>query len=327
MRLLLATDGSASAERALQLLIQEPWPAPSVVRVVTVLDEVAMSAGNPWPIVAPVAPFDIDEVARVAATATLENAAERLRPFLAVETVILAGRPAQVIADEARRWEADVIVMGSRGHGALSSMVLGSVSAEVIDLSDRPVLVAHSDRLRGVVLGVDGSTGAERAVDLVIQWVPLRSTPIHVVAVAPSLYPWWVGMAEAGGVTTVPQLLASEEATRADEVELVQATVERLVRAGYRATGSVRDGDAADQLIKAVEATGSDLIVVGTRGRTGLTRLVLGSVARNIVTHAPCSVLVVHPPRFAAHGGRWTEPTTTEARTGEPLAVTGGPRA
>lgn len=327
MRLLLATDGSPSAERALQLLLQEPWPAPSVVRVVTVLDEVAMSAGNPWPIVAPVAPFDIDEVARSAASATLDNAAERLRPVLAVETAILDGRPAQVIADEARRWEADAIVMGSRGHGALSSMVLGSVSAEVIDLSDRPVLVARSDRLRGVVLGVDGSTGADRAVDLVLHWLPFRSTPIHVVAVAPSLYPWWVGMAEAGGVTTVPQLLASEEATRADEEVLVQATVEQLVRAGYKATGTVRDGDAADQLIKAVEATGSDLIVVGTRGRTGLTRLVLGSVARNIVTHAPCSVLVVHPPRVAAHGGRPVEPAATEARTGEPLAVTGGRHA
>ncbi len=327
MRLLLATDGSPSAERALQLLLKEPWPAPSAVRVVTVLDEVAMSAGNPWPIVAPVAPFDVDEVARAAAAETLEYVADRLRPVLAVETAILTGRPALVIADEARHWEADVIVMGSRGHGPISSMVLGSVSAEVIDLSDRPVLVARADHLRGIVLGVDGSTGAEQAVDLVLHWLPFRATRIHVVAVAPSLYPWWVGMAEAGGVTTVPQLVASEEATRADEEVLVQATVERLVQAGYLATGSVREGDAADQLIKAVEATGSDLIVVGTRGRTGLTRLVLGSVARNIVTHAPCSVLVVHPPRVGASGGRWGEPATTEARTGEPLALTGGHRA
>ena len=323
MRLLLATDGSPSAERALQLLIQEPWPAPSMVRVVTVLDEVAMSAGNPWPIVAPVAPFDVDEVARAAAAETLEHAAERIRPVFEVETAILTGRPAQVIADEARRWGADVIVMGSRGHGPLSSMVLGSVSAEVIDLSDRPVLVARGDRVRGVVLGVDGSAGAERAVDLVLHWLPFRATRIHVVSVAPSLYPWWVGMAEAGGVTTVPQLLASEEATRADEEVLVQATVERLERAGYLASGSVREGDAADQLIRAVEATGSDLIVIGTRGRTGLTRLVLGSVARNVITHAPCSVLVVHPPRGTAR----LEPATTEARTGEPLAMSGSHRA
>ncbi|HXR26631.1 MAG TPA: universal stress protein [Candidatus Baltobacteraceae bacterium] len=326
MRLLLATDGSPCAERALQLLVGEPWPTPSVVRVVTVLDEVAMSAGNPWPIVAPLAPFDVDEVARAAAAATLEHAAERLRPVLAVETAVLVGRPAQAIADDARRWEADAIVMGSRGHGPLSSMVLGSVSAEVIDLSDRPVLVARGDRLRGVVLGIDGSAGAERAVDLVLQWLPFRATPIHVVSVAPSMYPWWVGMAEAGGVTTVPQLLASEEATRAEEEGLVQATVERLAAAGYVATGSVREGDAADQLIRAVAATGSDLIVVGTRGRTGLTRLVLGSVARNVVTHAPCSVLVVHTPRVPVADRLPVEPAATAATTGEPLAVTGGPR-
>lgn len=327
MRLLLAIDGSPSAERAVQLLPQEPWPTGSLVRVVTVLDEVAMSAGNPWPIVAPLAPFDIDEVARAAARATLEHAAESLRPVLAVETAILEGRPAQAIADEARRWEADAIVVGSRGHGALSSMVLGSVSAEVIDLADRPVLVVRSDRLRGVVLGVDGSAGADRAIDLVLDWRPFRSTPIHVVAVAPSLYPWWVGMAEAGGVSTVPELMASEEATRADEEVLVQRIVERLAAAGLASTGSVRDGDAADQLIRAVEATGSDLIVVGTRGRTGLTRLVLGSVARNVVTHALCSVLVVHPPRVPAGRGLPVETAATATGTGEPLAMTGARRS
>jgi len=326
MRLLLATDGSPSAERALQLLLQEPWPAPSAARVVTVLDEVAMSAGNPWPIVAPVAPFDVDEVARAAAGDTLERAAARLRPALTVDTAILDGRPAQAITDEARRWGADVIVVGSRGHGTLSSMVLGSVSAEVIDLSDRPVLIARGDRVRDVILAVDGSAGAERAVDLVLHWLPLRATRVHVVSVAPSPYPWWVGMAEAGGVTTVPQLLESEEATRLDEEELVQATVERLTRAGYTASGSVREGDAADQLIKAVEATGSELIVVGTRGRTGLTRLVLGSVARKVVMHAPCSVLVVHPPRVGASGGRFAESGASEDRTGEPLAMTGAPQ-
>jgi len=322
MRLLLATDGSTSAEHALQLLLREPWPTASVVRVVAVLDEAAMAAGAPWPVVPAVMPDTLDELARTAAMTTLEGAADRLRPVLAVETAILAGRPAQAIAEEARRWSADVIVMGSRGHGALSTMVLGSVSAEVIDLTDRPVLVARTDRLRGIVLGVDGSAGAERAADLVLRWTPFRSAPIHVVAVAPSAYPWWVGMAEAGGVTTVPELLASEEAVRGEEGEVVQATASRLAAAGFRATCTVREGDAADQLIRAAADTGSDLIVVGTRGRTGLARLVLGSVARNVVTHAPCSVLVVHGPRGPVHASVTDEPAATDTR-GEPLAVAG----
>jgi nucleotide-binding universal stress UspA family protein len=319
MRVLLATDGSRSAEHALKLVTQEPWSAGSTVRVVTVLDEVAIT-GDAWPIIAPVPAERLEALARDAATATLEHVAEVLRPALPVETAILPGRPAQAIADEARRWAADMIVMGSRGHGAISSMVLGSVSAEVIDQVDRPVLIARGDRLQGVVLGVDGSAGADRAVDAVLSWPALRTTPIHVVSVEPSLYPWWVGLAEVGGVTTVPQMAASDEAARAVEADVVSATVQRLTQAGLRATGDVRQGDAADQLIKAAEATGSDLIVVGTRGRTGLARLVLGSVARNVVTHAPCSVLVVHAPHVVA------EPTAArvgQTSSGEPLALAG----
>ncbi len=325
MRLLLATDGSVSAERALQLLCQEPWPAGSIVRVVTVFDEAAMTVRDQWPVVAPVLTERLEDLARSAAATTLERSAERFEPALTVETATLPGRPAQAIADEARRWDADAIVMGSRGHGAISSMVLGSVSAEVIDLADRPVLIARGERLRGLVLGVDGSSGADRAVGLVLDWPVFQAIPIHVIAVAPSLYPWWVGMAEAGGVTTMPQVVASEDAARADEADLVETTVERLTRAGYRASGHVREGDAADQLIKAAEATGSDLIVVGTRGRTGLARLVLGSVARNVVIHAPCSVLVVHSPHVPAEA-RPLDAQAPVARTGEPLALTGSTR-
>jgi nucleotide-binding universal stress UspA family protein len=321
MRLLLATDGSPSAEQALQLVLEEPWPFPSVVRVVTVLDEAAMSIGTPWPLVPQALSGDLDGLARSAAAATLEHAGARLRPILAVESAMLEGRPAQAIADEARRWGADAVVMGSRGHGALSSMALGSVSAEVIDMTDRPVLIARGDRIRSVVLGVDGSVGAGRAVDLVLHWLAFRSIPINVVSVAPSPYPWWVGMAEAGGVTTMPQVVAADEATRAEEADLVETTVERLTRAGYRATGRVLEGDAADQLIRAAQATASDLIVVGTRGRTGLTRLVLGSVARNVVTHAPCSVLVVHAPAVPAETAAASGGQTTG--NGEPLALAG----
>jgi len=56
------------------------------------------------------------------------------------------------------------------------------------------------------------------------------------------------------------------------------------------------DGDPATCIVDVAEATKAGLVVVGTRGRTGLARLLLGSVARNVLHHAPCSVLVVHAP-------------------------------
>ncbi|MFI5261293.1 MAG: universal stress protein [Candidatus Limnocylindrales bacterium] len=295
MRLLIATDGSASADRTLDLVLQEAWGETLTVRVVTVLDVAAMSIGSPWPVV-PVPVYDIEGTVRSAGEETLARAVARLTDHVAVESAVLFGRAGSTIAAEARRWGADAILIGSRGHGALSTMLLGSVSAEVIDAADRPVLVARADHVDRVVLGVDGSAGASAALDVVLRWPVFRALPIHVVSVTPSAHPWWVGMAEAGSVSVLPEYLDTEDALRDEEAGLVEQTVARLEAAGCHATGEVREGDAAERLIASARATHSDLIITGTHGRTGLDRLVMGSVARNVMIHAGCSVLIVHQP-------------------------------
>ncbi|HEY4632549.1 MAG TPA: universal stress protein, partial [Candidatus Limnocylindrales bacterium] len=66
-----------------------------------------------------------------------------------------------------------------------------------------------------------------------------------------------------------------------------------LVAAGLEATAERRDGEPAREILAAAVATGADLIVVGTHGRTGLARLAKGSVAGKVLHHASCSVLIV----------------------------------
>jgi nucleotide-binding universal stress UspA family protein len=65
------------------------------------------------------------------------------------------------------------------------------------------------------------------------------------------------------------------------------------VDAGYHATGFVRDGDPAHEIVEFAREHRIGLLVLGTRGHTGLRRLLLGSVARNVLLHAPCSVLII----------------------------------
>lgn len=293
MRLLIATDGSASADRTVDLALQPGWGAGLTVRVVTVLDAAAMAVATPWPIVSIPVIASLDDEARAAAEGTLADAVARLSGHVTVESALLHGRAAPTIAAEAKQWHADAILIGNRGHSALATMLLGSVSAEVIDLADRPVLVTRAGSIDAVVLGADGSTGAAHAVDLVLRWPVFEGVPIRVVAVAPSAYPWWVGMAEAGSASVLPQYGATESTVRDEETAIVKDVVDRLTAAGRQATGEVREGDAADQLIAAGRATSSDLIVTGTHGRTGLKRLILGSVARNVLLHASSSVLIV----------------------------------
>ena len=75
--------------------------------------------------------------------------------------------------------------------------------------------------------------------------------------------------------------------------ELAREMTAQLQSAGLTAEAERRDGDAATEILAAANASKADLIVMGTHGRTGLKRLVLGSVARNVLQHATCSVLVV----------------------------------
>ena len=88
-------------------------------------------------------------------------------------------------------------------------------------------------------------------------------------------------------------------ASRTHHDQLAREMTAELQAAGLRAEADRQEGDAATEILAAAGASDSDLIVMGTRGRTGLARLVLGSVARNVLQHATCSVLVIRegPPQ------------------------------
>jgi K+-sensing histidine kinase KdpD len=83
------------------------------------------------------------------------------------------------------------------------------------------------------------------------------------------------------------------DASRTQHDQLARQMTAELNDAGISAEATRREVDAATEILAAASASDADLIVMGTRGRTGLARFVLGSVARNVLQHASCSVLVV----------------------------------
>ena len=248
MRILLAVDGSRSADRARDLIAALPWQESARVRIVSV----ASTVGE-------------DEVLRVHRDA-LDAAVREIRSAnsdLDVQPVLIRGRAASVIVDQAREMEADVIVLGHRGQGRWDSMLLGSVAAEVVDRAPCPVLVARDEHLGAVILADDGSPHARAAEGIVTRWPLFSGLPVTVVTVADGRFPF---ASTAAG---------------------------RLREAGFDATPEARTGDPADQIIAAADEHGAGLIVVGTRGQTRLRRLILGSVAQKVLLNASCSVLVV----------------------------------
>lgn len=298
MRVLLAYDGSPGAETAVALAAEIPWPVDSTVRV-AIVRELHTSA-VPAVMLSPAGLVDSPELQQEIAdqvAAEMDGVVRRLsRPRLEVEGAVLRGRPASVLIDEAASFGADVLIVGSRGRGPLASLVLGSVSQELAEFAGCPVLVARRDTLSRVVLATDGSQDARRAEDAVAGWPIFAGADVRVVSVAEVARAWHTGVAPTM-VRAVEEAYAKdvEAATTAHEAIAI-AAVERLETAGVRATHAVHVADAAGGVVDEAREFGADLIVVGSRGLTGLSRILLGSVARNVLLATDASVLVVKEP-------------------------------
>lgn len=143
-----------------------------------------------------------------------------------------------------------------------------------------------------VLLGVDSSAHSRATVSCVcgMQW-PKGTCVLVVSAVEPTepqFAPEPHVLASAAGALSV--LEADHVKTHED---LVARTEEALRGAGLETLGRVTLGDPRHVLVDAARSEGADLVVVGSHGHSGLGRLLMGSVASHVVTHAPCNVLVV----------------------------------
>ncbi|WP_327002091.1 universal stress protein [Dactylosporangium sp. NBC_01737] len=178
---------------------------------------------------------------------------------------------------------AHLLVVGSRGAGGVSNLLLGSVSQQVATHARTPVVVVrgHGDAVGGpVVVGVDGSASAETALRLAFEAATARGT--ELVAVRAYLPP---------SPVLVPRD-AAEAAERAALESSLAGWRERYP--GIKVEAVVAAGRAAKVLIGASHT--AQLVVVGSRGHGGFTGLLLGSVGQQLMHHAECPVLIAHTP-------------------------------
>jgi nucleotide-binding universal stress UspA family protein len=297
MRILLALDGSPSADRARALVTSLAWAPGTTVRLVAALDVAPALWGGPWIPAIPVDADQLEEEAVVELTRVLQEAQPAMEAAgLTVEAELLRGRPSAAIVDDARIWGPDLIVVGSRGHGPVETAVLGSVSAAIVDHATCPVLVARGDHAARVILAEDGSPAGMAARDVVATWPAFAAIPVLVVGVVDVAAPWRSGIAPTMFGAAMDVYTDMITSARTTHHEIVAATEAHLRTAGRSVTGELREGDPADQLRRAATDPAGDLIVVGSRGHVGISRLVMGSVAHAVLTHAHCSVMVVKQP-------------------------------
>jgi nucleotide-binding universal stress UspA family protein len=295
MRTLLAYDASPGAMEAASLVASLPWPRGSVIRAVAVFEPTAALVPA-----APFAPAGLVASPRIE-TQILEYLEVELARVLALlrksgldaDGEVLRGRPATVLVDEARRFAADLVVAGSRGHGPIASLVLGSVSAELVDHAPCPVLVARRPEARRVLFASDGSLSASDAEEVLARWPVFDGTNLRVVSVAEVIRPWHTGLAPTIYRQVVDAYRKDLAAAKSDHEAVAAGTADRLREAGRTVDAKLRVGDAAAEIVDEAASWNADLVVLGSRGLTGLSRLLLGSVARNVLQGTESSVLIV----------------------------------
>ena len=304
MRILIATDFSQHATNAVALVRAMPLSQGSLIRVINAIEPITTVG-----VFAPSAFVEISDTTEREVLAELRKITDTLTrtDMVTADAVVRFGRAADVVIDEAANFAPDLIVVGSRGRGGLASAVLGSVSAEIVDRASCPVLVARAATLTRLVLGDDGSTSASAAALAIAGLAPFARLPVRVVSVVDVPFPMVV---EGAGAAPYYAYEAAMPALRAAHAQYASERAASLGRLGITATSEHREGDAAAELIDAAREFGADCIVVATRGQTGLQRVLLGSVARGVLFHAPCSVLIAHSPRLveAARSAHDAEP-------------------
>jgi nucleotide-binding universal stress UspA family protein len=201
------------------------------------------------------------------------------------------GAPDAAIVHAADEAHATLVVVGSRGTTGLHRLLLGSVAERVVRYAHCPVLVARPHEKTGHILAsTDFSDPSGPAVAAAAEEARLRGARVTLLHSIDALPNPAIGWGAPFGATWVvpPQDLVDQARAAARE-----ALTSALARQGVEGDILATEGDAATAILDAARTLPAELIVIATRGRTGIARMVLGSVAEQVIAVAPCSVLAV----------------------------------
>ncbi|AEX42964.1 universal stress protein [Corynebacterium diphtheriae bv. mitis] len=229
--------------------------------------------------------MDMIEAARVVA--------HEVAPDIKIGYVIAEGSPIDMLLDMSS--DVTMIVMGSRGLGGLSGMVMGSVSAAVVSHADCPVVVVRSDnhvtetnKYGPVVVGVDGSDVSQRATEFAFEEAQARGAKLVAIHT-------WMDMQVQASLAGLAAAQQEWEIIEKEQTTLLKDRLQPLLERFPDV--EVEMVITRDRPVRALEdcAHNAQLLVVGSHGRGGFRGMLLGSTSRALLQSAPCPMVVVRP--------------------------------
>ncbi len=226
-----------------------------------------------------------------AATALVEAFATQAGVDIAVESSVHEASPIDLLLDLSET--AVMIVMGSRGLGGLSGLVMGSVSAAVVSHAECPVVVVRKDNVPDaaskygpVVVGVDGSEISRAAVALAFKEADARGAQLRAI------HSWQESTLQTGYVGVVETQQQIDQIVAARREMLHQELQPFLEQYPNVDVVEIVERERPIQALKQA-ADDAQLLVLGSHGRGGFRGMLLGSTSRALLQYAPCPMMVV----------------------------------
>lgn len=219
--------------------------------------------------------------------------AHGVAPDLKIGHTIAEGSPIDMLLDMSR--DVTMIVMGSRGLGGLSGMVMGSVSAAVVSHASCPVVVVREDntldestKYGPVVVGVDGSDVSQKATEIAFAEAHARGAELVAVHT-------WMDMQVQASLAGLSAAQQQWEEVEREQKDMLAERLQPLTDAYPEV--QVRKVITRDRPVRALveNSEGAQLLVVGSHGRGGFKGMLLGSTSRALLQSAPCPMMVVRP--------------------------------
>jgi nucleotide-binding universal stress UspA family protein len=325
-RMLVAVDGSAPSQAAITLALRLARRHESELLFCHAVDHTAALTQY-----ASVCAYDaqgllkeLDERAEALLAGAVRRAGELGIP---ASTTILEGRAAEAIAAFARQHATDAIVMGTRGNGGVTALLLGSTANGVLRMADPPVFVVHSGHaesnaaeaseptmspplagppFRRILVAIDDSEPAHAAAAFATELAAADGSALvfcHVIPMDNLL----TEAADSGYDT---RLVLNERFHNAES--LVQSAAKHAEARGVKVHRAIGEGHPVDELLAVARVQRADLIAVGTHGRRRLRRLWFGSVATGVVRRSPIPVVAVRTA--TAHAAESSAASSTTPR-------------
>lgn len=304
MKIVIALDRSRHARAAIQLVQQVRWPTGTAVTLLHVLEIVTISGGWQLHYHSELWKQFMAERKKLFAQAQrfLERMEALLRPGnVRSDAMVRWGSPLTGIIDVLNKQQADLVVVGSRGLSGLRRFLLGSVSEGVLNAASCSVLISRERRKRGaqqsakglkILLAADDSDHALSAA----RWFRALRLSAAEVTILHVVEPPGDGTSQLLTLTA-PKFREAAQAIIRVTKERGRQVVDRMKKIvahrGVTVRSELVEGHPAEEIIRAAQRTHADLVILGSRGMTGLKGVFLGSVSRKVARHAPCSVLVV----------------------------------